>query len=285
MSIYKRDDAQIPLFAPSIFNINVFAKLEKIMKHSFTTLMVYGFILVTQINAEAASTLKGFQFYMGMSGGMERMSGQRGEGLDEENQRLGAPNRTKTTYTSNLEMSEKRAVGSLIAGFLWKIPRVPIFIGPEVYVGSGGATSSFSDVRLDPFGADENRYYNTEFQRKLFAGALMRLGYQFCERYLAYLSFGLDRSQFSIKRALHHEQAVPATTVKRTKTLSGPMFGIGLERIFDQFVVGFDFKTIQYQKYNSNDDVRVARRVTPAFLNFSVRPKIKIFSLRVSYRF
>lgn len=254
------------------------------MKHTFTLATLYGLLFLTQAHAEAPTPSKPFQFYMGIAGGIETMAGKRSEGLDEENQALGPPNRIKTIYTNNLEKSERSAVSSGIIGFLWKIPTFPILIGPEIFVGSGSTTSSFSDVRFDPI-SGESRYYMTDFQRKLFSGALIRLGYQFCERYLTYLSFGFERGQFSIKRTLHHEQNVLATSIKRTKALTGTVLGIGIERSFDQFIVGFDFKAIQYRTYNSIDNVQVGPGVTPAFLNFSVQPKIKMFSLRIAYRF
>lgn len=257
------------------------------MKHTFTLATLYGLLLLTQAHAEAPPASKAFQFYMGIAGGIETMAGKRSEGLDEENQAAAVPPRTKTTYTNNLSMSERSGIGSLMAGFLWKVPNFPVLMGPEIYIGRGSTASSFSDVRLDPFNLAlrEARYYTTDFQRKLFSGVLIRAGYQFCEKYLAYLSFGFDRCQFSIKRALRHEQAVATTMVNRTKTLNGVVFGIGLEQTFDQFIVGFDFKAIQYRTYNSVDNVQVAPGVTPAFLNFSVQPKIKMFSLRISYRF
>jgi opacity protein-like surface antigen len=182
-------------------------------------------------------------------------------------------------------MKERNVVPSGMAGFLWKIPAVPFWVGPEVCVGRGNTTSSVSDVRLDPFGGGENRIYKTDFQRKLFYGALIRFAYQFYQEYLVYLSAGVDHSQFSIKRTLHHQATVPATSIQRTKNMNGTVFGLGVEKNFNQFIVGFDIKMIQYRKYNVVDDVRVAHGVDPAFLNFPVQPKIRMFSLRVAYRF
>lgn len=258
------------------------------MKHTFTLATLYGLLLVTQAHAEAPPASKAFQFYLGIAGGIETMAGKRSEGLDEENVAVvGAP-RIKTTYTNHLSLSERSGIGSAMAGFLWKIPNVPIMMGPEIYIGRGSTASSFSDTRLDPFNNApnfESRNYTTDFQRKFFSGILMRFGYHFCEKYLTYLSLGFDRSQFFIKRTLHHQIGVETTAVKRTKTLNGTVLGIGLERAFDQFIVGFDFKAIQYRTYNSVDNVLVAPGVTPAFLNFSVQPKIKMFSLRIAYRF
>ena len=257
------------------------------MKHTFTLATLYGLLLLTQAHAEAPPASKAFQFYMGIAGGIETMAGKRSESLDEDNQNVILPpfRRTITSYTNNLSMSERSGIGSLMAGFLWKVPNFPVLMGPEIYIGRGNTASSFSDIRLDPFNNIETRYYTTDFQRKLFSGALMRFGYQFSEKYLAYLTLGFDRSQFCIKRTLRHEAAVPTTMVKRTKALNGMVFGLGLERAFDQFIVGFDFKTIQYQTYNSNDNVQVNPGGRPAFLNFSVQPKIKMYSLRISYRF
>jgi hypothetical protein len=265
----------------------LFTNIEKTMKHTFTVATLYGLLLVTQAHAEAPPLSKPFQFYMGVAGGIETMAGKRSESLDEDNQNLLPPlfRRIITSYTSNLSMSERSGIGSMMTGFLWKIPNVPLLIGPEIYIGRGSTASSFSDMRLDPLHNVEIRYYTTDFQRKLFSGILIRAGYQFCEKYLAYLSFGFDRSQFCIIRTLRHEAAVPTTMVKSTKTLNGIVFGLGLERTFDQFVVGFDFKAIQYRTYNSIDNVQVNPGVRPAFFNFSVQPKIKMFSLRIAYRF
>ena len=258
------------------------------MKHTFTLATLYGLLLLTQAHAEAPPASKAFQFYMGIAGGIETMAGKRSESLDEQDIPLGAPNRIKTTYTNNLSLSERSGIGSLMAGFLWKVPNFPVLMGPEIYIGRGSTASSFSDTRLDPFNLPPNletRYYTTDFQRKLFSGVLMRFGYQFCEKYLAYLSFGFDHSQFCIKRMLQYQIGVPTTFIKKTKALNGIVYGIGLERNFDQFIVGFDFKAIQYRTYSGSDIVQALPGVRPAFLNFSVRPKIKMFSLRISYRF
>ena len=254
---------------------------------SLIATLMLGHLCMSDVHAQTAyqPALKGFQFYVGLSGSGEQMSGRRSESFNEENLLLGSPARTQTVYTNNLRMLEKNAVVSLMTGFLWKIPTLPLLIGPEIYAGRGNALSAVKDVRLDPFVGGENRLYSTDFQRKSFYGILMRVGYQFCEKYLVSLSLGIDRSQFSIERSLHYDGTVPATLIKRTPWLNGVVLGVGLERIFNQFIVGLDCRMIQYRKYNSVDNVDVAAGVTPAFLNFSVQPKITMVSLRVSYRF
>jgi hypothetical protein len=238
-------------------------------------------------NAQAGTTyqptLKGFQFYAGISGGGKQLSGRRSDSIDEEDIN-NTPARLQTSLR-NQRISEKNAVVSIMAGFWWKMPRVPLLIGPEIYLGRGNTLSSVKDTRSDPFVPGFFRTYSTDFQRKLFGGAVIRLGYQFCENYLAYLSFGADRSQFSLERAFRYNDDVPGTLIKKTKGLNGAVFGAGLEKSVDKFIVGIDCRVIQYRRYNSVDPLQVSPGNEPASINFSLKPTIINLSLRVAYRF
>jgi hypothetical protein len=66
------------------------------------------------------------QFYAGLVGGIDRMTGRRTEQLSEA--------AGLTTYTDNKRILENNSTISVVGGFLWKLPPLPILMGPEVYL-------------------------------------------------------------------------------------------------------------------------------------------------------
>jgi hypothetical protein len=205
-------------------------------------------------------------------GGIDRMTGRRTEQLSEV--AVGV-----TTYTDNKRILENNSTISVVGGFLWKFPPLPILMGPEVYFGRGNAMSSVTATTQDGVG---NRYYSTDFQRKFFYGGLIRVGYLFCPDLLGSLSLGIDRSQFLTKRTL------ATNLINRTKGFNGVSFGCGLEKHFGHFGFGLDVKLIQYRRQRTTDPVTlgvVQLGAVQSDLSFSVRPIIYSAALRFCYLF
>jgi hypothetical protein len=220
------------------------------------------------------------QFYAGMVGGIERMTGRRSEGLTET---VGGVS-TQFSYTNNIRMLENNAYLSFMGGFLWKLPPLPILIGPELYFGRGNTRSTVTNTTTtNPAVPGQTRLYSTEFARKFFYGGLIRIGYHFCRDYLVSFSLGIDRSQFLTKRYFALDSSVNPTVISRTKGFNGVLFGLALERQFKHFIVGVDFKLIQYRRQQTQDPVPITN--SPAVSNFSVRPVLYVAGIRLAYQF
>jgi len=217
-------------------------------------------------------------WYAGMVGGIERMTGRRSESLTETIANVP----TVTTYGIDHRMLENNGNLSFVGGFLIGPYSESIRIGPEFFFGRGNALSNVSDTRLDPAGAI-NRFYSTDFQRKFFYGGLVRIGYLFCEKYFLSLSIGIDRSQFRTKRIFALDPNFVANVIDRTKGFNGFLFGVGFEKLFKNFIIGIDFKLIQYRR-QSNDDSLVITNI-PASSNLSIRPVMYTTGIRLCYRF
>jgi len=207
------------------------------------------------------------KYYVGLVGGIERMTGRRTEGLSEA--------AASTVYADNKRILENNSTISAVGGFLWKFPPLPIWMGMEAYLGRGNALSSVTATTPDALG--NNRYYSTDFQRKFFYGGLIRVGHFFCPDLLGAISLGIDRSQFLTKRALN------ANIINRTKGFNGFLFGLGVEKHYGHLGVGLDLKLIQYRRQLTSDPVDLAAGA--GHLNFSVRPVMYSVALRLCYLF
>lgn len=218
------------------------------------------------------------QFYAGLVGGIDRMMGRRTEGLSEP--------ALLTVFAGNKRMQENNSTISAVGGFWWKLPPLPVLLGPEVYFGRGNALSNVSANSLDAAG--NSRLYSTDFQRKFFYGGLIRIGYLFCPDFLGSFSLGIDRSQFLTKRILTNSPAAPIavlpTIITRTRGLNGFIFGMGLEKHFGHLGVGLDLKFIQYRRQLTMDKVN-APVGQSGIINLSVRPIIYSAAIRLCYLF
>lgn len=244
---------------------------------------VQGFVGSAHAETSPPRVSKPVQFYLGVAGGVERMSGRRSESLNEESA-AAAGVRVISVYSDNRRMTENNPSLSGMAGFVWKLPSVPVMMGPEVFLGRGTTLSSLKDTRLDT--TPENRFYMTDFQRKTFYGALVRLGFQFCQTYFTYLSVGVDRAQFSITRAIANDQGnVPTTRAQYTKWFNGFLLGVGFEKTIASLKVGIDLRMVNYRKRSFGDSMNVAPGIAPALLSFSARPVVYSAGLRISYLF
>lgn len=224
------------------------------------------------------------QFYAGLSAGFEHLSGKRSEKIISNNafseSRVFSDNK-KFSSCSDIALSG-------IAGFLWKIPNLPLSIGPEVYLGRGKVSHVVKDTYHDA-AAVENRTYTAELKRKLFYGLMVRAGGNFWKEYFGFLSIGIDFSQFMTDRLMLTANNAPlnSNTFRKTKRLSGFVMGIGVEKRFGSMCVGIDLKRITYKQQNFFDTLRPDAGVpgAPSQLTFSARPKVYSLSLRISYLF
>ena len=237
--------------------------------------------LIENVHAKNSSPQNAVQFYAGLSGGIEWMDGKRTDSLNED---IGGA-RTITNYADNLNVRRDNAVISAIGGFMWKLPSVPLLIGPEIFFGRGNALSSVRDSRLDPF--NETRFYVADFQRKHFYGILARAGYQFCNSYLAYLALGWEQGRFSLFRAISADQvnATPTSISDTSKTLNAILFGLGIEKRISPFNVGLDFRISRYQRITSLGKINPLPPLGTGDLYFSFRPQVYTAALRISYEF
>ncbi|MBM3632126.1 MAG: hypothetical protein FJX03_00235 [Alphaproteobacteria bacterium] len=219
-------------------------------------------------------------YYVGMVGGIERLTGRRTEGLTE----TVAGGKVTTSYSLNRRILENSGTVSFMGGMMWRLNPLPIYMGPEFYVGRGSALSSLVDTRPDST-TTNSRVYSTDFQRKLFFGGQLRTGFFFCKNYLASFSFGIDRSFFLTKRVLAFDAraAVSPTLVNRTKGFNGLLFGLGLEKHWNHFLVGLDVKLIRFR--SQTNDVSLPIATSPAVSNFTVRPVLYSIGLRMGYKF
>ena len=87
-----------------------------------------------QANANVTVPSKAVQFYAGLSGGVERMSGRQNQSISYPGgAALGVPE--FISFLSNVSQSSKNGLYSAFAGFTWNIPSIPLFLGPEIYIG------------------------------------------------------------------------------------------------------------------------------------------------------
>lgn len=224
------------------------------------------------------------QFYAGLSGGFENFTGHRSEKLIST-----APLASEShTFSDNKKFFSRADIAlSAIAGFLWRIPNLPLSIGPEIYLGQGTGKDTVKSTYSDNL-AGEGRTYTADFKRKLFYGILVRTGWNFWQDYFGYLSLGLDFSQFRTDREMitrTNFNPPNVNTLRQTKKLTGFVAGIGVEKRFGSFCVGMDFKRIAYKQQNFFDILKPDPGISPNQLAFSAKPRIYSLSLRFSYFF
>jgi len=220
------------------------------------------------------------QFYAGLSGGFENLTGHRSEELISTD-----PASTPQTFSDNKKFNARADIALCgIAGFLWKVPNLPISIGPEIYLGQGSGSDvvkkTYDDAR-----AGEVRTYSAEFKRKLFYGIMVRSGWNFWKEYFGFISLGADFSQFMTDRLMVTNAADNQNSFRGRKRLTGFLTGIGLEKRFGSMCVGIDFKRITYKQQNFLDTFNPTPGRPPNQLAFSAKPRVYSLSLRLSYFF
>src|SRR5690606_22832850 len=103
---------------------------------------------VNGVNAAPTSSQISTQFYLGLSGGAERMTGKRSESFTEDDP---LSNRIKIIDQTQ-SMSTNNAMTSLLAGFSWKLSNLPVLLGPEIYFGRGNTSSKTEVPHQGPAG-------------------------------------------------------------------------------------------------------------------------------------
>lgn len=234
---------------------------------------------------QAHASYKDFQPYIAVSGGVEHLGGKRTDFINEDD--LSGTNTLVTTFFSaNKSLSNTSTTLSFLAGFTWKPTELPIVVGPEIHIGRGATRSKFTDSRQDFNVPPLFRYYTSELERRFNYGIVARAGYQ-CLDYLLSVVVGYDYGRFKETRALTDDpENRPVTKISKTKGLSGLILGAGVEKKFQNFAVGIDFRYTKYAKFTSNQTFDFdPGNILPSTLGFSARPKIYATTLRISYQF
>lgn len=255
-------------------------------KISLLTLALCSQTLANSFDYDSGHSSNTMQFYAGLSGGLERMTGRRADSITEDSPL--AAGTFVTTVFANKGMNETNVATSLVSGFLWQFPQSSILLGPEIYIGRGNTISTIQDERpdLNIGGGNSFRHYSTILQRKIYTGLLLRAGYQFEENYLGYVSAGYDKGQFAVDRVMTYEpQTLAATRATNTKWLNGLLVGFGLEKKCSSFIVGLDFRIIKYNTLRITDGLNNAVGFLPGSMNFSTSPRVYSGTLRISYQF
>lgn len=237
---------------------------------------------------QAHASYKDFQPYIAVSGGVEHLGGKRTDFINEDD--LTGTNTLVTTFFSaNKGLSNTNVALSFLGGFTWKPTEFPIVVGPEIHIGRGATRSRFTDSRLDLrllLDTELFRYYTSELERRFNYGIVARAGYH-CLDYLLSVVVGYDYGRFKETRAFTDDPtARPVVSVSKTKGLSGLVLGAGVEKKFQNFAVGIDFRYTKYAKFTSNQTFDFdPENILPSTLGFSARPKVYATTLRISYQF
>ncbi|MBX9804381.1 MAG: hypothetical protein K2Y18_01360 [Alphaproteobacteria bacterium] len=237
--------------------------------------------------AQATPCPKLVEFYAGVSGGIEQLSGFHSDSFAVN----AAPEENRVfADKSSFPSSNKGTVITGMTGILWNIPTLPFYLAPEIYIGKGDRESTFRVNYVDNFPVPaDNRTYSSLLQRKSFYGALLKAGYKFYQTYTVYISAGLDVGNFSITRSMTKDVGIPDTntsTVRTNKSFTGLLWGIGFEKQMGSFKVSLDFKGVNYGRKNFVDAITTTNG-TPGLttLGYTAKPKIYAGSIGFAYLF
>ncbi|MBM3468958.1 MAG: hypothetical protein FJX71_05965 [Alphaproteobacteria bacterium] len=217
--------------------------------------LLLGFAGFAQVEASSAEnkswSLNSIQKYVGISGGVGRMTGRRDESVFNA---IGVPR--LSIFASNVRFTSSKAAYSLFAGFTSDIPGVPIFLGPEIYLGRSDSESQYKQSVLDP-NTGANRAMQTSIRQSYFYGLSVQAGVHLPYQTRAYALLGCDASQFQYQTFYVPRSAAllaaPANdlsppTFSASKTLKGFMWGFGVEKNWNSFRVGADIRFINYSR-------------------------------------
>jgi hypothetical protein len=278
------------------FNISCW-ELKMRLKTATLGLLILGYGLTAgQANANVTVPSKAVQFYAGLSGGVERMSGRQNQSISYPGAAalggaaLGVPE--FISFLGNVSQSSKNGLYSAFGGFTWNIPSIPLFLGPEIYIGRSNAEIE-NRITIPEVGTLTNRSMQTSIQSSNFIGGSLQIGAHLPMQSRAYVLMGLDSSQFryttfyvprSNLGGAGPDLAASSFATKKWK--SGFIWGFGLEKEFKCFRVGGEIRFIQYRElkvsYNTDSADPLHSIET---INNAYKPKIIRFSLRASYLF
>lgn len=233
---------------------------------------------------------KPVQFYAGLSGGIQHMSGKRNESV------FNAPNSTITFADgiSSSSLSSNNGHYSLFGGFSMTIPNVPIFIGPEISIGRGNTQNEHAESVIDE-ATGLRRAMQTQIRQLNFLGGSLQVGTQLPWQSRGFVLLGIDLSQYRYSTLYVPRSAnainpavddFPPASFASTKWLRGFMWGIGLEKEYKCFRVGGDIRVVTHKMFRKSFDAPSGNAARPIdAINSFFKPKVMRFSLRFSYLF
>lgn len=234
--------------------------------------MTIQLLITAQVHAQLPPQ-KTLQFYAGLSGGINQMSGKRSESVD-------TPAAAETTVFSNQQnFNDRKAQYAAFAGASYFIPQTKIFIGPEIYVGRGHGEQELQKSVFDP-GVGDRRILTSSFSQSVFFGGTLKGGYNFGSC-LGYVILGGESSLFKSHINYVPFAPDPSGSYKSSKWLKGFLWGIGLEKRLNNILLGADVRFVQYGKFKVQSPHLPSRETVFA----SFKPKNIRFSLRLSYVF
>ena len=231
-----------------------------------------------------------FQFYAGISGGVDRMTGHRNESV------FNAADDTTNNFASNRAFSDKNAQYSVFGGTSFNMSSLPLFFGPEFYLGRSHATNELREIRSDLPTTPMNRTLQASIQNRYFFGAIIRAGVNLPEEFQAFILFGFDKSQIRYAAFYTPRSAFgfggindePSSYFAIMKWSSSAVWGFGIEKtIYNKFRLGADIRFLDsFKKFQfSSGDMPSGNPAGPDILTSFFNRKNLRFSLRITYLF
>jgi|GEM_PF-3309723 len=234
------------------------------------------------------------QLYTGLSLGVQRLTGRRSEITQATSDRL-VPLEETVIFSDRLRFSNNNGYYSAHVGFTWDVPNIPLFFGPEIYLGRGSATT---DLKQTVFEVDNNlkRTLSASISQSWFWGGSLQIGVDYQKKLRPYLLFGIDKSAFeytgtyiprseaAIDLILGNPEVLdlPNTLLKTRKWLRAFFWGVGIEKQFNNWRIGADVRMMRYKELKS---AYKAITVDPETLFSSFKPNNIRFGLKASYLF
>jgi hypothetical protein len=235
--------------------------------------------IITNSHASFISSLP-FRLYTGLSGGVDRMTGNRSEQVYNS----GIPE--TFSFTNNTPMKDTNAQYSLFAGATWPIPKTAIFIGPEVYIGKGHADQEMRQYVFNP-NTNFNRVLVSSISQGLFYGLAIKGGFTFAKSYSAYVIFGVESCRLRNRVTYVPESNGggipddPTAFFQATNYRSGYVGGFGLEKAIGCVRIGADIRFIQYGRFRPSFGYPIKEDT----IQNAFHIKNKRYSLTLSYHF
>lgn len=230
---------------------------------------------------------KPVQFYLGVSGGLETLSGRRNEVV------LNNTDPQVSTFADNKSLSSRNGQYALFGGFSVNIPNVPIFIGPEIYLGRGHTARENSGSFIDT-GNNTFRHMKTIINQSDFVGGIIQAGVNLSCQYRAFFLLGGDISKFRYSTFFVPRSALafgalsdlPAASFATNKWLRGFVWGLGVDKQYKCFRFGADIRFMTYRTFKASYTTNSGDPIDPIdTINNSFKPRHVRFSLKLSYLF
>lgn len=250
------------------------------------------FIVVQQLlgahtKAYSQGFAKNIQPYLGLSGGVEMLTGTRSETV------FHPPSAPQTAvFSASVHMGSNKPQGSVFGGVSFNIPNMPIFIAPEIYFGHAGTAHSKRGFALET-ATGLNRTYQATFKHQYFTGIVIHMGLDLPKQFRAYMTAGVESSEYQYNALYTPRSAVdfgfvddfPPVSFSKSKWLNGYQLGIGVEKtIHPSLRLGLDIRMIMLQTFRfsaqtQDPDVGLDTH------NATFKPRNTRISVRLSYCF